>query len=264
MEENKIKEIEELLQSNDLSKVKTGLVKAEDFIGGGEYSDDLIEVLTSLFFIDVYEYPEWRESVEKAAGIIALTGTKSLTPLFHLLEKADAKAQFYFALTIGMIGIDGLDIVLQKLQSTESNFIKILLIFALGKIKNPEIKKVIPDLIIYLEDTDTEIRDTAARTLGKVFEVVKTNEISEEEVKLVFRKLMNLMKDSHSKIRSKALHSIGKMLEYGFLDNESVTEIEDIVLKVLGKDKEFNWDNAFIVRKEASLVLPLIKEYFKK
>ena len=39
---------------------------------------------------------------------------------------------------------------------------------------------------------------------------------------------------------------------------------EGIIIKILGKDKSAKWDPVFIVRKEAGILLPEIKNYFKK
>lgn len=257
-------ELKEELRSRDLKAVKSALKKAEKLVAGGFYSDDLIEVLTSLFFKDVYEYPEWRENVEYSAEIIGKAGKKSIPKLLNLSESSDAKAAFYFALSIGKIGIDCLDPVIQKLLKTESGYLKAVLIFALGKIKDKQMKRAIPDILPYLNDTDAEVRDSAARTLGKIFEVIKPNDISEKETVLVFEKLMELIKDQSPKIRTKALHSIGKLLKGGFLPNSQVARFEGVVLKILGKDGISNWDDAYIVRREAEELLLTIKEYLKK
>lgn len=264
MEKEQFIELEELLKSSDSEQVKKGLELSRELITGGEYSEDFVELLTSLFFTDVYDYPELRENVEEAACLIGSFGDQVVPALLKSIDSADAKAAYYFALSIGKIGYSAVQQVLQKLLTAQSNFTRALLIFSLGKIKDSRIKIIVPDIIIYLEDYDSEIRDSATRAMGKFFEVIKVNEIPKEEIILVYTRFRDLIKDPESKIRAKALHSLGKMLDFGFLSNENVEELEGIIIKILGKDKSAKWDTVFIVRKEAGILLPKINNYFKK
>ncbi len=264
MEKEQFIELEELLKSSDSEQVKKGLELSRELITGGEYSEDFVELLTSLFFTDVYDYPELRENVEEAACLIGSFGDQVVPALLKSIDSADAKAAYYYALSIGKIGYSAVQQVLQKLLTAQSNFTRALLIFSLGKIKDSRIKIIVPDIIIYLEDYDSEIRDSATRAMGKFFEVIKVNEIPKEEIILVYTRFRDLIKDPESKIRAKALHSLGKMLDFGFLSNENVEELEGIIIKILGKDKSAKWDTVFIVRKEAGILLPKINNYFKK
>ncbi len=264
MEKEQFIELEELLKSSDSEQVKKGLELSRELISGGEYSEDFVELLTSLFFTDVYDYPELRKNVEEAAYLIGSLGKQVVPSLLKSIDSADAKAAFYYALSIGQIGYSPVQQVLQKLLTTQSNFTRALLIFSLGKIKDSRIKIIVPDIIVYLEDYDSEIRDSATRAMGKFFEVIKVNEIPKEEITLVYTRFRDLIKDPESKIRAKALHSLGKMLDFGFLSNENVEELEGIIIKILGKDKSAKWDPVFIVRKEAGILLPKINNYFKK
>ena len=263
MEKKVIRIIEEL-KSRDIKVVRSALKRAEKLAYSGYYSDELTEALTSLFFKDVYEYPDWRENVENAADIIGKFGKRSISSLLSLMEKSDAKAAFYFALSIGNIGIASLDPVIQKLLRAQSDYLQALLIFSLGKIKDREIRRAIPDILPYLNHSDSEVKDSAARTLGKIFENITPSDISEQETLLVFEKLLHLLEDSSSKVRAKALHSIGKQLHGGFLPNDVITHLEKEVKRILGRDNIHDWDDAYIVRREAQELLPLIDNYIKK
>lgn len=264
MQDERLQKIAEKFSNETPESYSEGLELSKSLVKDGYYSDEFLELLTSVFFTDVYEYNELRDSVEEIAGLIGKLGEQALPRLLELVDDADAKASFYFAVSIGAIGVPAIQPVVQKLISTEDSFIRALLIFSLGKIKDPAIKRVIPDLQPFLSDSDSEVRDSAVRTLGKIFEIAEPDDISEQEVELVFVKFMDLLKDTDSKVRAKAMHSLGKLVSKGYLTNLQIQKLESSVLKILGKDKNYNWDNAYIVRREARPVYDMIKEYFKK
>lgn len=259
-----LEKISKKLQSDSPEELNAGLDEAEELIAQGYYSDELVEFLTSLFFYDTYEYPAFQEPVERASTIVGKLGTQALPVLLDLIESSDAKAAFYFALAIGRIGIEGVNQVVQKLIKAESDQLRAFLIFGLGKVRDPGIKRVIPDLLPFLEDSDPEVVFSSARTLGKIFEKIEPEEISADEVRLVYKSLTDLIKSSESKLRAIAIHSLIKLVSGGFLENRDVKKLEGIVIKLLGKDKNYKWDKAFIVRKEAAKLYPLIREYEKK
>jgi hypothetical protein len=60
--------------------------------------------------------------------------------------------------------------------------------------------------------------------------------------------------DESSGVRSKAVRSLGKMVKYGFADEEQKDRLNKVVNRLLGKNESYNWDIAYIVRREAQEV----------
>jgi hypothetical protein len=112
----------------------------------------------------------------------------------------------------------------------------------------------IPAFIKGLKDKDQEVRDSAARTLGKLFEVAVPAKISFRNRNLIFDNLMKKISDESSGVRSKAVRSLGKMVKYGFADEEKKERLRKVMQRLLGRNESYNWDIAYIVRREAQEV----------
>ncbi len=61
-------------------------------------------------------------------------------------------------------------------------------------------------------------------------------------------------------MRAKAVRSLGKMAEAGFLTKEQKEELATRAHCILGHNEAFNWDLAYIVRKEAEFALRKLSE----
>jgi hypothetical protein len=78
-------------------------------------------------------------------------------------------------------------------------------------------------------------------------------------VKKVFDALVLALKDPHSGVRSKSCRSLGKMARHGYLDSEQLNTLRKEVDIILGR-RDYNWDNAFVVRREASEVEEILNQ----
>jgi hypothetical protein len=56
-------------------------------------------------------------------------------------------------------------------------------------------------------------------------------------------------------VRAKAVRSLGKLARYGHLNGRERWELAAILRRILGKDERFEWDRAYVVRKEAQEAL---------
>ena len=137
---------------------------------------------------------------------------------------------------------------------------KAFIVYAIGKLKDPVVASAATLLISAAGDSNKEIRDSAVRTLGKITEVVKPGQISDAEKDKMVDVLNENAGDQSPSIRSKAFRSLGKMGEAGLLSAEQTKNLSARAHRVMGHDDKFNWDNAYIVRKEAQFALKAIKE----
>lgn len=214
---------------------------------------EVIAAVSSIFYLDLYEYPHFQTVVDKAIDTIVGQGERVIPHLLSLLGDSDFKVEFNYALIFGMIGAPAIKPLLKSYlemqDSTEQSFI----IYSLGKIKDGRVKEAIPMLLEALESASKDVRDSSARTLGKIAENVKVAEIDSEDVRKVFEALILALKDPHSGVRSKSCRSLGKMAKHGYLFAEQLSVLKKEVEIILGR-RDYNWDNAFVVRREATEV----------
>jgi len=121
----------------------------------------------------------------------------------------------------------------------------------LGKIKDPKVLETLPVLFEALDDPDPEVRDTAARAIGKMCEHLNPDLVSEEIRREMFERLLAKVSDRFAHVRSKAIRSLGKMARFGLLGDDRKARLGTILKRVLGEDEAGNWDLAYIVRAEA-------------
>ena len=66
------------------------------------------------------------------------------------------------------------------------------------------------------------------------------------------------LNDTNSGIRSKVVRSLGKMAKYGHFNIQERERFKKLCSNILGKDDDFDWDRAYVVRKEAEEALKYV------
>jgi HEAT repeat protein len=127
-------------------------------------------------------------------------------------------------------------------------------LFALGKIKDPAIQLALPEVVGSLLHPDREVRDSAARLLGKIAEIVPAASLTERRRSEITEALFRVLSDPQPAVRAKAIRSLGKAARARYLTPDQELRLERAVLHILGEDERHEWDNAFIVRREAAEV----------
>ena len=220
----------------------------------GRKFKEAVSSLSSLFYIDTIERPDLQPMIERAFETFKKFRARSIPILLSLTRESDFKFQLNLAAALGKIGKLAIKPILSRLsRSTDPNE-KSFLLYSVGKIKDPIVIQAIPALLKGLKDKDQEVRDSAARTLGKVFEVTPPSKISFRNRSLIFESLVKRISDESSGVRSKAVRSLGKMAKYGFADEENKDRLRKLMQRLLGEDESYNWDIAYIVRREAQEV----------
>jgi HEAT repeat protein len=175
-----------------------------------------------------------------------------------LLEKLDAgdlKAQIAAAHALGKMGSHAIGPLTSAFQSTTDPERRSFVLYALGKIKSPEVERVVNLALEAVKSDNNEMRDTAARVLGKFAEVIPTRRLTGETVRSMVSCLTVCFADPNPGIRAKAVRSMGKLAKFGHLNTEEKSRFAKTCNLFLGTDDKFDWDRAFIVRKEAQEAL---------
>ena len=261
MDEKSLKNALQKIAQPDKEKIMSGLKEIQPEILNMKEKElkETIFAVSSLFYIDPMERPDLHEVVNKAIQIVASLKKKSFSYLFSMMLDSDFKKDFNIAKTFGMIGEDAIQPLLDAFEKSEDQSQRTFVLYALGKIKDPKVKTALPILIQALEDENREIRDSAARTIGKTMEVIPPDQLTEDEKSKIFDNLVKKLSDEGAGVRSKAIRSLGKMAKFNFLDKEKNKRLKEIVDRTLGTDESYQWDRAYIVRKEAQQVSDFLK-----
>jgi HEAT repeat protein len=243
-----------MLSSENKEKILAALEEVANNIGiiPAEVIED---VISALFFIDLGDHPEMIEVKDKAIKVLSQFGKKIIPYCIKNLAETDMKAALDYARVLGLIGKDAVDPLMEEYQKTESGDTRSFILYALSKVKDKYIVKSLPLIISEASSQNDEIRDTATRTLGKVFETLKPNDVDPILIETIFNILINRVADFKAPIRAKAVRSLAKIAKSDFLSSEKKEKLKIICKRLLGEDENYEWDRAFIVRKEAKEAL---------
>ena len=244
----------ELIASENKEKIMQGLGEIEKNID--KIPAEVVEdVIASLFFIVLGDHPEMVDVKDKATKILSLFGKKVIPFCLKSLEESDMKAALNFARVLGYIGGEVVEPLVEEYYKTDDPDRKSFILYALSKVRDKDVKKALPLVISAISSDNREVRDTATRTIGKFFEVLDANDVEEILIETIFNLLITRISDPYAPIRAKAVRSLGKMAKKGVLNDKQKEQVKKICLRILGKDENFDWDKAFIVRKEAKETL---------
>ena len=245
-----------LLTSEKPEKITQGLEWFEENITSldGDKYRQALQAVASVFTYDVYEMPEYQGVVNNAVRILSSQGELGIPYLLELLADTDYKVEFNLAIVLGKIGETAVNPLMEAYSHSRHPSEKAFIIYALGKISDPAIARAIPLLLNALDDEDREVRDSAARSLGKLSDNIEPDTIDDRVKGEIFGRLLPKVRDEYSGVRSKAIRSLGKLTKNNFLTKEQCHQLQTTLVDILGKSGDFIWDSAFIVRREAEAV----------
>lgn len=253
MTENSYQTIQALLESSRIEELREGLRRIREEIGraGAGESRQLLEMLSTLFYIDTLDHPELVPVLDEAIDLAVDFGTWAIPVLLDNLNAGDIKAQWAIAHVLGRFGEESIDPMMQKYASSADPTVRAFLIYALGKIKSPKVVEAAPAAVEAARSSNRELRDTATRTIGKLAESVPPGRLPEALKRQFLDCLHANLSDANATLRAKAVRSLGKMAKYGHMSEEERARLRSILLSLLGADDSHEWDRAYIVRKEA-------------
>ena len=214
-----------------------------------------VEALCGLFYIDLYDRPDLQLALDAAENALVRAGEPVIPLLIKMMEGSDIKSHFHLARVLGRIGAPSLPHLRRVVATAEDHYSRSFALFAIGKIKAPVVHEALVEVVGALMHPDKEVRDSAARTLGKIVEVVPPTSLTGRRRHEIYDGLMRAIGDTQPAVRAKAIRSIGKMARYGYLDEEMRRQARSRIEALITRGEEIDWDHAFIVRREAQETL---------
>jgi hypothetical protein len=254
MQEDIYRTISVLLSSHEPADLHRGLglVREEATMAGPELCGQLCETILPLFYIDPLDHPEHVPVIEEAIRVVAGLGESVIPALIQNLEMGDVKAQMAIAQALGWMGAAAVDPLIAEYNSTcPDPSCRAFLLYALGKVKAPEVVKAAPLAVAAARSADLELRDTATRALGKFAESIPAGGLAEEVRLAAIEALQDNLSDYSPGVRAKAVRSLGKLAQHGHLTPREKWDLAGRLRRILGQDEQFEWDRAYVVRKEA-------------
>ena len=210
-----------------------------------------MELVCSLFYVDTADRPDLEKALDRATSLLAAQGSRVVPHLLRQMEGSDIKSHTHLARTLGGIGTGALTPLRNLLATAEDPYSRAFALYALGKMTCPEVVRALPEVLGGLMHPDKEVRDSAARTLGKIAEVAPPRRLTPRRRREMFEALMRALGDFQPAVRAKAMRSLGKMAAAGLMNRDQKKMFEASARNALGESNEYSWDNAYIVRREA-------------
>jgi HEAT repeat protein len=213
-----------------------------------------VEQLCALFYVDTADRPDLQPLLDRAVALLAAQGPRVISQLLELMKGSDIKSHLYLARTLAYLGQPALP-ALRRVIATEDPYSRSFALFAVGKVHDPAVREALPEVIGALMHPDKEVRDSAARTLGKIAENVPASQLGEDRRAEILEVLFRTLSDAQPAVRAKAVRSLGKLVRAAYLSPDQEARVRSAVLRILGQDEAHEWDRAFIVRREAEEAL---------
>lgn len=250
-------ELRALLSSTDAADLRRGLalVEAEIARVGSNEARPLFEALASVFYIDPLDRPDLVPVLDEAVSLVVGFGDWVIPVLVDHLEAGDVKAQLAVGHALGRIGADAVPPLLARYETVADPAVRPFVLYALGKISSPRVVEALPLMLEALASTDLETRDTAARALGRMADSIPAGGMPEELRREAADRLHATLADPNAGIRAKAVRSLGKMAGRGHMTAAERETLAAACRRLLGEDESFEWDRAFVVRREAEAAL---------
>lgn len=245
--------IEELLASTKPEELRQGLELVREEISriGDDEARPLYEMVSSVFWIDLLDRPDLVPVIDEAVSLVAGFGRWVIPVLVQNLDAGDLKAQIVVAHALGRMGTPAIEPLLAEYQSSSDPGRCAFILYSLGKIKSPEIVQAAPFVLEAAQSPDRELRDTATRAIGKLAAAIPQSDLPDDMCSSFVSSLRANLADARAGIRAKAVRSLGKLAKHGHLAAEELGKLRATLDLILGEDEHFEWDRAYIVRKEA-------------
>ncbi len=257
MPEKPYETIQTLLASTRPEELRQGLELVRQQISQLESDEakSLFEMVSTIFYIDPLDRPDLVPIIEEAIDLVAALGEWVIPFLVENLDAGDLKAQMAISHALGHIGPDAIEPLMTEYQASDDPALHTFVLYAMGKIKSPEIVQAAQLAIEAAQSSDLELRDTATRAIGKFVESIPPSDLSEELRVAFIETLQSNLSDPSPGIRAKAVRSLGKLAKYGHLGPAELENLTKLCARILGVDGSFEWDRAFVVRREAKEAL---------
>lgn len=250
-------EIETLITSSDPEQMRLGLQRVKEGIAqvGSQEARPLFELVSSVFYIDAFDRPDLAPILNEAISLVIGFGNWVIPALIEKLDMGDMKSQLASAEALGRLGVEAIEPLVARYQATEDPALRSFVLYALGKMKCEKVERAIELCLESSRSHDLELRDTAIRAIGRIVEVVPAARVDRTKRDELHDVLRTTLADTDNSVRAKAVRSLGKLAKNGYLDPQQRETLKGIALNLTGRDEKFDWDHAYVVRKEAEATL---------
>jgi HEAT repeat protein len=160
---------------------------------------------------------------------------------------------------LGRMGAEAIPALLQHYHEVcPEAGCRAFILYALGKIKSAQIIEALPTALEAAGAENQEVRDSATRALGKFAESIPAGKLDAETVSAVVERVRTNLVDGSPALRAKAVRTLGKLAKYGHLSREQCEQLTVTLHRILGEDEHYEWDRAYVVRKEAREALQYV------
>lgn len=241
------------IESSEPDEIREGLALIRDRMAGAGPADTekLVELVSSLFYIDPLDRPELVPVLDEAVELVGSAGASIMPLLLDILDAGDMKAQIASSHALARIGGGAVKPLIEEYAGSQDPTRRALIIYALGKIRAPEIVEAASLVVEAADSSNMELRDTATRALGKFAETIPPALMPDGLRHAFYGKLRVHVADPNPHVRAKAVRSLGKLARSGYLDSDEQAELLRVCKGILGEGESAEWDRAYIVRKEA-------------
>jgi HEAT repeat protein len=208
-----------------------------------------------VFYIDPIDHPELLSVIEQAERILADRREKAIPIILRALEESDFKIHFRLASSLAKMGHAAVAPLLSAYAEAGDDYRRVFILYALGKVNDSKVLDAVPVLFQALDDPNPEVRDTAARALGKLCDHLNPEHLDGAFRRECFERLFGKASDRFAGVRSKAIRSLAKMAKARLITEEERSRLLRLLSRTLGQDEAGNWDVAYIVRAEAEKAL---------
>jgi HEAT repeat protein len=218
-----------------------------------------VEMLTRLFHADVVDRPDLKNVRERAVEVLAAGGRRVVPRLLRRMPGSDITSHPWLARALGRMGAEALPPLRALLASAEDPSSRAFAIHAIGMMGTPGVVRALPEMIGSLVHSDREVRDSAARTLGRIAATVPARRLTPRRRRGMFEALLRAAGDLQPGVRARAMHSLGTMAARGLLTRQERRALEAAARSALGEGESYTWDQAYIVRREARETLDRLR-----
>lgn len=249
--------IRRLLSSADGADLGRGLELARQEVArvGPAEARPLFEAVSSVFYLDPLDRPDLVPVLDEAVDLVAGFGEWVIPFLVDRLEAGDVKSQLAVGHALGRIGADAIAPLMAKYDTVTDPAVRPFVLYALGKIGSPRVAQAVPMMLEAAGSEDLETRDTAARALGRMADSIPAGGLPDELGRAVVDRLHALLADTNAGVRAKAVRSLGKLAKGGHMKAPERETLAAVCRRLLGEDGSFEWDRAWVVRREAEAAL---------
>jgi HEAT repeat protein len=245
------------LESSEADEIVEAIREIRDRFGGLPAAGQrrAVEALCALFYVDLYDRPDLQAALDEAESALVAAGEPIIPALISQMQGSDIKSHLHLARVLAAIGTPALPHLRRLVATAEDAYSRSFGLYALGKFRSAAAHEALPEVVGAMMHPDKEVRDSAARTAGKILVQVPVGTLTPRRIGEVYESLCRLTGDDQPAVRAKAVRSLGKMASSGHLSPDRIEDLRTRLEAILARGEARDWDHAWIVRREAKEAL---------